>query len=226
MSRFSEKYSDEQRRAVAGAMLGDFGRPMTARAAVEAAARGELGLPPFTMAAQSAYGYRDAERERRVQDSHSDKTPRGRVEDLVTRLLVVCESDMARLERESRKAPMDTTNARSIARTLKDLDLLTRRVDPPRNGGPRVPDEPREQSSDLIGRLAAEAHQEAPRNTNPPVGAQGTDGEPPATMTGNGNGAAGRAEEEAEEGREDQAPVGSRAANLAARTRAREGAAA
>lgn len=136
MGRYTPQYTPEQERAVAGAMLGDYGRPMTARQACEAAEQGRLGLPSYAVKLKTAYVIRD-----RVEQQRSPAKP-AREMTLEDRAQTLLEARMTKLERDARKGNPDVHELRTVVRAIAELRRSQRTISSRPTAEPAEPEEP------------------------------------------------------------------------------------
>jgi hypothetical protein len=150
----SPVYSDDQRQAIVFAML-DEGR--TARAAVTAAAAGELGVPAFKIPESTA---RDIARQARRERGLSEVPTLERVASLVDRALMLAEDELERVENVEEVTAKDLSKMRESLRVVNEAARLSathellsrpapqRGIEPPARKQPEPP-------SDLAARLLA-----------------------------------------------------------------------
>ena len=149
MGRYDSIYSDEQREALARAVLED---GLTAREAVEKAAAGELDTPAFDIPLSTAQGI--------VTQAKRQGTLTGlrdRLERSATRLVAIVESEAEEAEKEKQKGHFNHVRVKRAALTAQQVQKLVASME--QNPEPVEPAEqprPAGQPSDgkLIERMA------------------------------------------------------------------------
>lgn len=157
MGRFTPHYTTEQEQAIAGAMLGDYGRPMTARQACEAAQEGRLGLESFAVKIKAAYVIRD-----RVGQQRNPPKPI-KEQTLEDRAMTLLEAKMRKLERDQKAGSADVFELRTVIRAIAELRRSQKSMRPAAEPG--TPPEPQDLGQDpepisYLARIAAEQNAE------------------------------------------------------------------
>ena len=171
MGRFSQKYTDHQRRAVALAILdgvpGVVGRAKdgscTAPQAIELAQAGQLpGLEPFDMHLQTARHYATAERRRRAeQEAEKLRDGVGGILDGVALDLARLAQRQARaLQRAADGGKLDVKRAQEVARLVQEARKAAGQAGAPKGTGGGAADQPNGDTGQGAGLLSTLAAQE------------------------------------------------------------------
>jgi hypothetical protein len=128
------KYTDAQREAVAAAKLGDNGRRMTAVEVSRAAARGDLGVPAFSIPSASVYRVAERMKERREAarfEAEFAADPFGPTRRWAVKLLEISIArSCALLEIPDDERTIETERQqREVVRTVKEIRSLLRTLD-------------------------------------------------------------------------------------------------
>ena len=146
MGRFSQKYSDQQRRAVALAIVdgvpGIVGRgkngACTAPQAVELAKAGQLpGVAPFTINLQTARSYATAERQRRTEqevEKLRGGAP-GILDGVALRLARLADRQARALERAADGGKLDLKRAQEVAKLTQEARKAAGQTSAPKGTG-------------------------------------------------------------------------------------------
>jgi hypothetical protein len=147
MGRHSLRYSDDQRQAIARAVLDD---GLTAREAVERAAAGELGIPPFDVPLSTAQGF--------VTETRRDRPPdrgdaeKGRLRELADRAIAVIETEMAKVEAGSQRGSLELPRIKRTLQAAQHLARLEQIL-----AAPKAPPVPTSHQADASARKLREA---------------------------------------------------------------------
>lgn len=192
MGRFSQKYSDQQRRAVALAIVdgvpGIVGRgkggACTAPQAVELAREGQLpGVAPFVIHLQTARGYAQAERQRRTEqevEKLRGGAP-GILDGVALRLARLADRQARALERAADGGKLDLKRAQEVAKLCQEARKATGQTGATKPPGGGTADHGSGDTTGGAGLLSTLAQQEASRR---PGERRATD--PPNTPTDTG----------------------------------------
>ena len=171
MGRFSQKYSDQQRRAVALAIVdgvpGIVGRgkngACTAPQALELAKAGQLpGVAPFTINLQTARGYATAERQRRTEEEVEKLRggAPGILDGVALRLARLAERQARALERAAEGGKLDVKRAQEVARLVQEARKAAGQAGAPKGTGGGAADQPNGDTGQGAGLLSTLAAQE------------------------------------------------------------------
>lgn len=144
------KYTDNQRDAIAAAVL-DNG--LTARAAVEAAQRGELRVEPFTIPESTA---------RAIAEKARDELPTvaGRVDAAALEILRECEREIGRLKKVDKLTTTDMRRMTATTRTLREVLALRSASASPTAPGNENP------GPSFAARVASQSTEDSPPELN------------------------------------------------------------
>lgn len=132
MGRYALRYSEDQRRAIVRAILDD---GLSARQAIAAGERGDLGIPPFVMLVRSAQYYARREKDRRRDEAWRDANVAEGAQAIVElkrRLLAVADRQTRELVKKGTRCPPD--QAIRVARLVQEIA----KIDPHTTSGTKV----------------------------------------------------------------------------------------
>ena len=165
------RYTEEQRTALANAVLND---GMKVSEAIRAAAAGQLGIPPYIISKEAAY--RAVDKARTLREAHAaTQNPADSIPDLARRLLAITAPEVGRLENQAANGKYNATAVRNISRNLQELSRLLSSKTPQRTKTETDPSGKTTTANDLLGVLrnaAAATQPDAATNESSSTGQQ------------------------------------------------------